>query len=277
MTSRNLSDIGAINDALVEIWREHADGIKGGLSWQDETKPFKTHTMELRCPLQYPKLDVGGIVFVGFNPSFSQKGWANVLKKARAKGDAPKGDGEYLIKAFDADCSDASLKNVAKLEELAHDHLDFFKFHRLASAKLEPHWTHLDLFAWRHTNQSEAKHLLVDEETANKPFAKAQLEVFDALLKLAKPRAVVITNATASRVYLAHRKIKETFNASKGHYLDTIDGVGPVPVLPAGMLTGQRALDVYSRQRLLWQLGQVLKPAIDWDPGTEKPPKNVDD
>lgn len=97
-------------------------------------------------------------------------------------------------------------------------------------------------------------------------FGNEQFKRFEQMLALAKPKAVVVINALASRLYKKRRPLQ--FDSARGHYLDNIGERG-VPVFLSGMLTGGRALDVFSRERLYWHIAQALgKP---WNPAAQTP------
>jgi len=193
-----------------------------------------------------------GIVFVGLNPSFSDEGWKTNLKNTRHRDIDPRTFFSWpRALEFKADLAH-------ELDRLAHSHYAFFEQHRKLSDHLNLHWEHIDLFAYRETNQSTAKDkfLKPSKDYQLNELGEKQYRLFEKMLELAKPRVVVVANALASHIYSQYRTPR--FDNAKGCYTDKI-GSNDVPVFFSGMLTGQRALDVFSRERLFWHIKMVAE------------------
>jgi hypothetical protein len=211
------------------------------------------------APVPYELPAPGSIVFVGMNPSFSIKGWKYLLRLAK-RGDIDPNDFFRWPSPLDLDV------DLARgLEALAREHYSFFAPHRaLAGALSRKDVHHLDLFAYRETVQSKAKELLVndDDEVTLTDFGRHQFDLFVEVLSLAKPEVVIVINALASQIY---RKLRDPeFDTADGTYRDSLSDHS-FPVFFSGMLTGIRALDRFSKDRLFWQvakaLGRPLAPA----------------
>jgi len=241
--------IERVNSDLRRLWHTHA-----------------TQHPPLWMPLQYGAIAPGGLIFVGCNPSFSHQGWSQVLAAHRRASPA-QGPHARLDPAEVFAWSTRhqfNLENALALEAMAHAHLGYFRWHREVARVCERPWTNIDLFAWRETTQSALLPLVLRrpfKELQLTEFGEAQITVFNQLMALAQPTAVIVCNAFASSLYWTHRRVE--FDPSVGHYWDETEG-RRVPLFLSGMLTGGRALDVFSRQRLLWQVAMSLgKP---WTP-----------
>ncbi len=133
-------------------------------------------------------------------------------------------------------------------------------------------WSHLDLLPVRHTQQ---KDLETDVVFKHSGIVEGYLRtVSKVLLESAKPKAVVVVNATA-RLLLGKDQdehaekeqdkkiwmgLKFDFNETNGAcYVTNSDKLEGVPFFFSGMLTRQRALDLGSYERLKWHVAKVVK------------------
>lgn len=209
-------------------------------------------------PMPYEKPVDDALLFVGLNPSFSIAGWKSVLRDSEhAQVDT---GSVYKWKGSTQRALDVEL--MSKLEGLARQKYAFFGPHRCLAKSLDMEWCHLDLFAYRETSQKEARDLLFEPPNSTATltnFGKAQIALFKRTLALSRPKAVIVINALASMVFRAH--LSPTFDASNGYYRL---GEDQVPVFFSGMLTGGRALDRFSRDRLFWHVAKALRKC--WKP-----------
>lgn len=236
--------VDEINLALKDLW----------------TKRFNGNSM-VYAPMQYTVPQQRSLVFVGMNPSFSEKGWREILWRSQK----PKLDPRSFFQWPTPRDFDIGL--AYELEALALKHYRFFAHHRALSKALKLSWAHLDLFAYRETDQLKVRKevLTVDQNIKMTPFGEAQFALFEDLLKLAHPLAVIVVNALASRIYRHMRSPR--FDTSAGYYRDSFDEAQPFPVFFSGMLTGARALDRFSRDRLFWQIASAL--GKEWNPAAQ--------
>jgi hypothetical protein len=210
-----------------------------------------------RIRRHYATPKTGALLFVGLNPSFLQSGWKQLLKHLGYPHLNPKEFFSWPSPAgFD-------IKLSLKLEQLARKHYRFFGPHRDLEKLLGHRWDHFDLFALREKSQKAIKSIILSKRgtLTLSDFGLAQFEVFESLLELAKPAAVVIVNAFASQIYANQRK--PTPDVEVGYYRDSVGG-HPFPVFFSGIITGPRPLDRYSKQRLFWQVGKALNKK--WSP-----------
>ena len=131
-------------------------------------------------------------------------------------------------------------------------------------------WSHLDLLPIRETNQKEFEKL----EKHHLNFIWENLMISKEILEAHKPRVIVVTN-TLARKYLG----KDRWIDKKGkerdiwlgyqfgkmeedgtfRILNEDSNLKNVPVFFSSMLSGQRALDKGSFERLKWHIDKVLK------------------
>ena len=112
-------------------------------------------------------------------------------------------------------------------------------------------WDHIDLFQFRETSQKRGLDLLA----RNDRFRSDQLDMFERVLKIASPKLIVVANAKASKILKGRWQVGAV-DAASGCHFHTVSN-RPVPVFFSGMLTGRRALDVHSRERLFWHVRRV--------------------
>lgn len=116
-----------------------------------------------------------------------------------------------------------------------------------------------DLFAIRCTTQKTLENLL-EKDRSFENFCKKQFELFLKIMRQAEPCVIVVCNAYASGW------MKKTLKSDTLHFDDTIgtyrismEDMNNVPIFFSSMLSGQRALDIFSRERLVWQIKHYLK------------------
>lgn len=136
-------------------------------------------------------------------------------------------------------------------------HSYFKKFEDIAlGCKMD--WTHLDLLFFRETHQNYIQGILATKNGVN--FIWEQLQISDNLIKICKPKIIIVCN-TQARTFLGKDKqgnrnewlnYNFKFDENLGTYL-----WGDVPVFFSGMLSGQRALDIGSYERLKWHINKV--------------------
>ena len=162
------------------------------------------------------------VLFIGLNPSFNEK---------RAKK-------EEYYKSFDA---------------TNNDHPYFKKFPILVENKND--WTFLDLLYIR-----ETKHQSVRDFYNKEPdFIKHQLEISKEIIKKINPEIIVVCDTFARNLLKSNMMNFEfEFDDTIGTYriINNPDFKDTI-VFFSGMLTGQRALDNGSFERLKWHLNKV--------------------
>lgn len=226
------------NRKLLEIWRAHLASD----SWPEAIPKL--------WPLQYHPMEPGKLLFVGLNPSHNQRD-----------------DGLLSIQVEQGDDTlpEEHARVVARLDEESMGlhggrlHPYFRQFSRFDPTGA---WNHIDLFAIRHTNQSEVVAALRLNEDAgfSSPFVNEQIELTFSLMAELRPPSVVVVNAFGSSIvkrYLTKQDPDFAMDDETGFYWSSING-RRVPFFFSGMLTGQRAIDNHSLERLIWHVRRAL-------------------
>lgn len=187
----------------------------------------------------FDEMEQTDILFIGINPSFDGK--SDSINSFYSKD-------QNLIEL-------PYFKAFYSIEEKLGEH------YKLKNLK----WTHLDLLVFRETNQKSINKLFHKQGFE---FLLTQLEIAKKRIEILNPKVVVVSNALA-RTFLGKDKDGEKlvwlglpFVFDKNLGFDKIDN-SEININSAfffsSMLSGQRALDKGSEERLVWQIAQVLK------------------
>jgi hypothetical protein len=213
--------------------------------WQQTFNPDD----EVLLPLLYPAIKEDAILFVGLNPSFSQRGYNSLLRGTALSNLDPSAFYHWRNREnFDLEI-DLTIGQIGK-----NNYPYFKKFKDIAAyANLE--WEHIDLFFYRETSQTQFKKKIYDGKRLTN-FGEKQLELSRMLILEAKPRVIVVANAFASSLFQKQFPDVE-FDEKHGYHKTLLEGRS-VSTFFASMLTGQRAMDVYFYQRLRWHIKQAV-------------------
>lgn len=225
--------MNAINKKIMKLWEETAPEL----------------TLE-RMPIFYGDLQKNGILFVGSNPSFSKAGFSSFLKDSKFHDIDP-------VTFFQFPQSEAfSVEKSVQIDQLAKDKYRYYSKFRKIAKEVNLGWEHVDLFFVRKTSQKDVKKLVCSKGETLSDFGRNQLALSKKLIDEAKPQIIVVASAFASRLFKAHFKAK--FNTDLGYH-EALIADKMTPVFLTSMLTGQRALDKFSCERLCWNIARVLK------------------
>lgn len=151
------------------------------------------------------------------------------------------------------------------LELDAPEHPYFKKMHQIAEECKVP-WTHLDLL----------NHVGTDQKLIYTFYAKPngveyiwrQLQLAEQIIRDSDPKVIVVSNALAG-TFLGKDKAPMAAETKRNEWLNFDmkfnDELGTyvweerTPIFFSGMLTGQRALDKGSLERLIWHIKKALK------------------
>jgi hypothetical protein len=132
----------------------------------------------------------------------------------------------------------------------------YFKKFIDISNKVKLNWSHIDLLFIRETSQNVVKDM--GSEHLGHRFFEEQLKISIAIIEKTQPKIIVVNNTYARD--LLKRKFDFEFDEEIGtHRIKSQNSLNNCPVFFTGMLTGQRALDLGSYERLIWQIKYVLK------------------
>lgn len=246
--------IEKINKRYLEIWNKYTCDLEA-------TK---------RYPLAYPDLKKGAVLFVGLNPSFSDQIWSRIMGKEKPF------DGKDASAYFNfhVDQKKYDLGVAINAEKEARDkHVMYFKQIRNIGKYFDISVEHIDMFAYRETSAKKCLGNVMEKEGELTAFGKDQYAVFCDLVSLLEPIALVVINASASRIFKQEIATLE-YDKKSGVYWpeqnSRIKMKRKMPIFFSGMLSGQHSLDISSRDRLYWHLAQELrnnyKLKNDYDP-----------
>ncbi len=207
-------------------------------------KLWQTNRNQKRSPNFYPELKKNALLFIGLNPSFSIIGLKQILKDEKQYSDILNDlDSYFNFNTFE----DGKVEVFKSIGLLAKAKYPYFKKFAEISKELNIEWEHIDLLFERETNQK------VIEKKINDYFYQEQIKLSIELISIIEPKIIVIENAFASKVLKNALELK--WNENLGTYLTKTDK----PVFLSSMLTGQRALDIGSYERLIWHLKLITK------------------
>ena len=226
-----------INLQIFNLWKEY-----GHLSFRCMN----------RIPLFYSKPKKDCLLYVGLNPSFNEK----FITKIEQENDINfNWKRDFLL-------TNKIIEKIVEIESGVKDENNkiFYKsyFGRLSrfAQKVGCDYEHVDIFFLRETNQTEVKKVIFDRGESLNEFAKAQIKLSFKIIEETKPKVILVINALASKIY--YNEFLHNQNINENGYYFTNIGRRKIPTFLSGMLTGQRALDNYSLERLGWHIKQVI-------------------
>ena len=214
-----------VKDKINKLWREYAD---------EEFCQFS--------PSSIAEVPDDGLIFIGINPS--------MIEKVRLR----------LIKKNDINCEFHKL-----IYDESKEYRYFKKFFDVAK-KTEMNWGHIDILYNRETKQKKVKELLKTKHGKDFLYKQCMITktVLDKLTNEKNPRIFIVTNSFARDLLGEHRKENEPIKAEHWIGYDFVwnNELGTYlyknnPFFFSSMLTGQRALDKGSYERLVWQINFV--------------------
>ncbi|RYZ83991.1 MAG: hypothetical protein EOP04_18885 [Proteobacteria bacterium] len=217
------------NDAVLEIWKTHAEINRSlpGIAL---------------FPMQRADLKINpDLLFIGMNPSFS-KG----LQKSDA---AP----HYR---WDSSMHQDKIDRLINFErEAQQNYKIFFEPLRLFSLSVRADvFENLDLLPVRHTSQSEVISSYWNKKEEAIEITKLFLELFKTTLLRINPRSIIVANAGVSKKLIEILDLKSS-DENRSYRWQLMK---EVPFFLSGMLSGQRAIDKFSRDRLAADVRQFL-------------------
>lgn len=226
-----------INQQLRMLWKEVIESD----AW-----PNHENKLPKLWPLQYPtEIETPTLVFIGLNAAYTirdQKAThEEEITDSRILLDP---NGRSILCGGDTECPESPY---------------FGAFNKFIEDTQLPSWTSVDIFAVKHTDQSLVKQVLgLDDKWTD--FANKQFQIFMELLAMIDPPVIVVPNAYASRKLHVKLNVSEMSPEYGCHFMP-LNG-RQVPIFFSSMLTGQRAMDVYSRERLIYQVRKMITSTL---------------
>ena len=205
--------------------------------WADE---FRGRENAIECPLLYGNLKTNGLLFIGCNPA---------LPKSKP----------YEVPPLGKVLNDENLVDkLTKAEVVARSDYPYYKPCHNIAKKLGLTWVHIDWFFKRGTSQKELQveyeeSFAEGNDSIEMPkFYEKQIALSQQLMNACTPKMILVMNAFASKIARSQFNLSTELDAD-GLLWGTV-GNNRVPFFLSSMLTGQRALDLGSRQRLEWHM-----------------------
>ena len=217
--------IDEIHNKVIELWEN-----------QDISK---------RVPLFYSDLKKNSLLFIGLNPSFSETGFKRILKDTDYENIVSDLEDYFSFDKFEK----KKIKDFQKIGQISREKYQYFTKFKDLSEAIKCDWEHIDLLFMRQTNQKEVEKML----KINGQFIREQIDLTTGLIKTLTPKMIVVENAFVSRI------LKEKLELKWDDNIGTYRFDEKTPTFLSGMLTGGRALDLGSYDRLKWHLKFVNK------------------
>lgn len=215
-----------IKEKINSLWKEYKD---------EEFCQFP--------PLSMAEIPDDGLVFVGINPSLSKVTKENFLKKNNTE------------------CEFRKLSYNVK-----QDYRYYKKFFEIAE-KTDLNWGHIDVLYNRETQQKKVNQLLKTEKGHEFIYKQCMITkiVLDKIIDQGQRRIFVVNNTLARDLLGEYHKFKPKIKSNHFIGYDFIwnKNFGTYTYKKnifffTSMLTGQRALDKGSFQRLIWHINYVI-------------------
>lgn len=120
---------------------------------------------------------------------------------------------------------------------------------------------HHDLLFIRETNQDTVLYWKEKLDKYKNTFFDDQLKISKTIIEESNPKLIVVLNAGARHLFeeMFGQRNPNIFNDILGAYMYNLNNERTTPVLFSGMLSGQRALDLGSKESLKWHIEHILK------------------
>ncbi len=202
-------------------------------------------------PCCVSEINTKGIVFIGLNPSLKNEDRTHLLKESK--------EADFYSLYLEGD----------------PQHRYFRKFIDI-SKQVDLSWGHMDLLYVRETKQKKVEKILKLPNGVDFIYKQLMVskEVLDTLLNQSNPIIFVVNNSLARTFLGKDKKIDNSgkeVNVWMGYDFEWSEEFGTYflgrhPFFFTSMLTGQRALDLGSYERLVWHVNLLkntfCKPEI---------------
>ncbi|MCK5059663.1 MAG: hypothetical protein KAR00_00770 [Candidatus Pacebacteria bacterium] len=226
-----------INSKIVTLWNKY----------------FQNNS-DVYAPLFYDEFKKGGLLFVGMNPSFSMRGFRTILQNTEYKDMDP----ATFFKWSNISSNPKLIDDCIKVENYVYQNYSLYFGRPVEIAKkVGLDWQHIDLFLYKETSQTNFMDSVRNKGVLNE-FGMDQIKLFKDILVQIKPRCVVVSNATGSEILREYINNDLSWDEERGFHWFTKGGK-KIPMFFSSMLSGQRALDRWSYERLMWHIGEAEK------------------
>ncbi|WP_036223057.1 hypothetical protein [Mesoaciditoga lauensis] len=239
-----------INERIVKIWNDFPDSHNG------------------RAPLFYGDFSEKEFLSIGLNPSFSKERFLNNAIK-EVTGDSI--DAEEFFKWDDVKKHlDEFIKKSLEIDEMAKNSKGnkskAYAFYRplikiTDEIGFKGNYEFVDMFLLRETDHKKlVKYICAHKCGSDSPelndFGKRQFDLLVEIIQTINSKIILVANALASKIFKNELSSSLKWKEEIGTYVLTMNI--NCPVFFSGMISGQRALDLFSKERLIWHMKKVL-------------------
>lgn len=203
-----------------------------------------------KAPLFFHELRQRGLIFIGLNPSDTIRA-NSCLRGSPYQNINP-------LTYFDWSVVEerATVENLVEIHLRSVQYYSYFNRMREIAESAQTDWDHVDVFAYRNRNQKEIERLVYSQDENVRLFFARQGALFRSVLRYVNPMCIVVVNAFASK--LIREWYTPAWNEGRGCHFMAVSGGRMVPIFFSGMLSGQRALDTGSFERLSWHVRSII-------------------
>lgn len=195
-----------INQKIIDLWAKY----------------FKP-TSDVKVPVFYDTPKKGGIIFIGMNPSYSDKAFKKLIKDSKV----------FTMKEIHEIYNYSSFLKVKDKSQ----RVDFIIDRESVWSDMYPEYfgpmtkiadynktffQYIDLFVFRGTKQNEALKKIIEKETKDhitlNEFGKDQLKIFKEILTQYSPKVIIVANANASQIFKQEFANDLGWNEKKGYH-----------------------------------------------------------
>jgi len=232
-----------VNKKYLSLWKEF----------------FQKSDLTKQWPILYGDFASNPLLFVGMNTSSSE------IKSEEMK---------QTLVWEDTDPTEEKKKIIQRqhLEVIGRDKYVPYQYFRpiidiAETVGYGEKWEHIDLFVAREKSQDILSNKLGihrNDKFVKSEFGQKQVEIAFDIIKELKPVAIVVINASACNIIQNNQKFPQISNKEfvKYGYHHVILNNTKTPIFFSGMLSGQRAIDNGSKERLIWHIKMALQQNI---------------
>ena len=217
------------------------------------SRTYKESIFKNRLPVLYNQFYKGNnqLLFIGLNPSFSDNSIKG-LKKTKE---------EYLNFFSHKELKEEDIKKIIEVHENSLEEYPYFNKFKSIVRSLEKeniNFAHIDLFHCRRTSQKDLIHQLENELSKDDKdlFIYKSIEILENLILQISPKILIIENTATRDFLIKYSSFPEVYSINEKFGTPLLNQ--SVPVFYTSMLTGQRALDLGSFNRLIWHIKHCL-------------------
>ena len=255
-----------VNFEIIEIWKKYYVDYKGMLSNEMKLVPMFYDKSEY-----IPEKNKVRILSVGFNPSYVKSNYTKIHNSEKIIHKHKWENFRYKDVKRILEIDIALRKEVENYEHLYYKPyfrpLETFFNEILAFQGKELQKSHFDLFFVRGTDQKAVQKILINKqkrktknrgkkETELTSFGEDNIRLFKKMLATFDPSIIFVFNAGSSHIFSEKLLNHKSMSDDGFYYLEKDNNM--IPVVLSTMITNGR-MDVFSRERLLWQINKYLK------------------